>query len=478
MTTYGLHIDGATFPLVSSKFGGHLVDPVRHARHYGDVPLRLHWDLSLRFGASRLNHEDAWEIEPIFQTHEGFDPGIADWRDFSGKTARWHDARRSGAPVGNAYVYEHADIYEAALEFSARDGRRFEVQWFGLCNVYATPLWERVPFRIAAQITFEAITVECRAGESMSDVWRRLAAFCRYQRIVPTRSENASNQWRDRARTVPSKTLHAILEDCSDRRAAAAAARRPAAPNIGFRGSGHREDRSVSKLAFTKRLNMSRPSSWSIALVLLMGGNILAPATVPLMASKALAQDSRPVESKGMAARKEHRMDLNAFWRIIGQVRSASRDDQDFLRRVGARLDTLKPEELVEFQRHFLKMRAQSYSWELWGAAWLINDGCADDCFDYFRAWLISRGQQTFEKALEDPDALASLAAPKRGVIRSFEGFLQMPGDTYETKTGEEILDTAYEEQLLPKLDNRWDFKDTTEMRKRYPKLFAKYGRR
>ena len=234
----------------------------------------------------------------------------------------------------------------------------------------------------------------------------------------------------------------------------------------------------MSKLAFARRSDMPSPSSRLIALMLLMGGHLLAPVTVPVMASKALAQDSRNFESKDIAARKEHRMDLSAFWRIIGQVRSASRDDQDFLRRMGARLDTLKPEELVEFNRHLLKMLAQSYSWELWGAAWLINDGCADDCFDYFLGWLISRGRQTFEKALEDPDALASLAAAKRAVVRAFEAFLQMPGETYEIKTGEEIPDTAYEGAALPKLENRWDFEDNAEMAKRYPKLFAKYGRR
>jgi hypothetical protein len=178
MTTYGLHIDGAMFPLVSSEFGGHLLEPGRHARHYGHVPLRIRWYLSLGFATGRLNHEDAWEIEPVFETHDGFDPGISDWRDFGGKTVRWHDARQFGAPVGNAYVYEHADIYEAALVFSARDGARFEIHWSGLCDIHATALLsKRVPFRIAANITFEGITVECRASESMADVWRRLTKF-------------------------------------------------------------------------------------------------------------------------------------------------------------------------------------------------------------------------------------------------------------------------------------------------------------
>jgi len=185
MTTYGLRIGGATFPLVSSEFGGHLVNPWRYARHDPEVPWRLHWYLSVRFGAGRLDHEDALEVMPIFETHDGFDPGIADWRAFGGRTVRWHEAEQLGAKVGNAYVYEHADIYEAALAFSARDGDRFEVQWSGLCNVYADELWERVPFHIAADIAFEGITVDCGADESMSDVWRRLTTFADTSALSP-----------------------------------------------------------------------------------------------------------------------------------------------------------------------------------------------------------------------------------------------------------------------------------------------------
>jgi hypothetical protein len=128
----------------------------------------------------------SWKLNPIFETHDGFDPGIADWRDFSGRTMRWHDARQSGAPVGNAYVYEHADIYEAALVFSARDGAKFEIQWSGLCDLHAAPtLSKRIPFRITAEIRFDGIRVEYRAHESMRDISRRLARFAETSAFSP-----------------------------------------------------------------------------------------------------------------------------------------------------------------------------------------------------------------------------------------------------------------------------------------------------
>jgi hypothetical protein len=45
----------------------------------------------------------------------------------------------------------------------------------------------------------------------------------------------------------------------------------------------------------------------------------------------------------------------------------------------------------------------------LWGAAYVIEGGCSDDSFDYFRAYLISRGRAVYERAIADPDSLADI---------------------------------------------------------------------
>ena len=52
---------------------------------------------------------------------------------------------------------------------------------------------------------------------------------------------------------------------------------------------------------------------------------------------------------------------------------------------------------------------AQSYRIELWGAAYLLNGGCSDDCFEYFRGWLITQGRAVYEAVLADPDSLADV---------------------------------------------------------------------
>lgn len=47
----------------------------------------------------------------------------------------------------------------------------------------------------------------------------------------------------------------------------------------------------------------------------------------------------------------------------------------------------------------------------MWGAAYLIKDGvCSSDGFWYFQVWLIGLGREAFERAVANPDNLASVS--------------------------------------------------------------------
>jgi hypothetical protein len=165
-------------------------------------------------------------------------------------------------------------------------------------------------------------------------------------------------------------------------------------------------------------------------------------------------------------------MDANAFWKIIDETRSAARDDQDFLDKIAARLREMSPDELEEFEEHFNRIHQGSYARPLWGAAYLINGGCSDDGFEYFRAWLMAQGRETFEKAIHDPDSLATIDDPEG----ELEKFMYVACEVYETKTGHKMPDTALQGAAYPDLGEAWDFDDADEMKKRYPELFAIYG--
>ena len=50
----------------------------------------------------------------------------------------------------------------------------------------------------------------------------------------------------------------------------------------------------------------------------------------------------------------------------------------------------------------------------MWCAAYIMNGGCSDDSFEYFRLWVISRGKDVYQKAKANPDTLISQVAKEQ----------------------------------------------------------------
>ena len=201
-----------------------------------------------------------------------------------------------------------------------------------------------------------------------------------------------------------------------------------------------------------------------------------------LMALALLAGGSMAVACPALAQSQENAMDPGAFWKIVEDTRANSHNDDGFLRRISARLSKLTPEELLAYERRHSLLAAEAYTWKLWGAAYLMTGGCADDCFTNFRSWLMSLGRETFENALKDPDTLADAFGHggQRSIrvrVRSFEEFESMAPELYEVKTNREMPDSVFRVGALQlPADERWDFDNKAEMKKRYHRLFARYG--
>jgi hypothetical protein len=145
-----------------------------------------------------------------------------------------------------------------------------------------------------------------------------------------------------------------------------------------------------------------------------------------------------------------------------------------------AELAKIPADEVLGFGELLYRLHSESYRADLWGAAFLINGGCSDDGFDYFRAWLIAQGRSTYEAALDNPDSLASVALPDQ---MELEELLGLPADVYEELTGQ---DNFYDR--LPKAPRRdipdeefeiWSDGegdiDEAKARKVYPKLFEAF---
>ena len=95
-------------------------------------------------------------------------------------------------------------------------------------------------------------------------------------------------------------------------------------------------------------------------------------------------------------------MNEDQFWKIIEE----NKGDAD---RVTVALSKLTPEEIAAFHRAYYDHHNRLHRWNLWGAAYVINGGCSDDSFHYFKAWLIGKGKKVYDEAQADPDSIGPL---------------------------------------------------------------------
>ena len=153
------------------------------------------------------------------------------------------------------------------------------------------------------------------------------------------------------------------------------------------------------------------------------------------------------------------------FWKLIDKSRTASNNNyQTQISSLKTILLTLEPADIERFDNTFTALLAASYDYKLWGASYVINGGCSDDCFDYFRQYLIGHGKEKFYQTIKDPESCASWI--KSEEEDNWEG-LQYPAmEAYKQKTGKEIPKT-----YQPKFELKGKPFDEETVMKQYPKL-------
>ena len=132
------------------------------------------------------------------------------------------------------------------------------------------------------------------------------------------------------------------------------------------------------------------------------------------------------------------------------------------------RLAGLSPAAIVAFQRLLDERLDESYTWDLWAAAYLINGGCSDDGFDYFRGWLIGQGEGAYRDALRDPETLLAIAEPDT----EGEAMLYVAIEAYERLTGEELPPRPHARRAEP-AGAPWDEESVGA---KYPRLAARFS--
>lgn len=177
-------------------------------------------------------------------------------------------------------------------------------------------------------------------------------------------------------------------------------------------------------------------------------------------------------------------MDRDEFWGIVERARAEAGDTvpaegaEAAAERVTARLTELGPAAAIAFQQVYEALQAESYLNRLWAAAYLLQGGCSDDGFDYFRGWLVAQGRAVWERSVADPDSLADLAIDPDDDMIECEDMLGAAGRAHAAATGDDEAFWAELKAAGPNPPNSdlgedFDFDDPAEMRARLPRLAA-----
>lgn len=176
-------------------------------------------------------------------------------------------------------------------------------------------------------------------------------------------------------------------------------------------------------------------------------------------------------------------MTLKEFWEHIQKTRRT--DPDAHVERLVARLSKLSATKILAFDHRWNELHRAAYNWNLWGAAYLINGGCSDDGFEYFRDWLLLQGRKAYEAAVRDPDSLADVIDPDEGEVEmgchpGMDAWFRVTGSERDEE-GYAAFSAAYDARYpvtprMPRLGGRWDHDSDAQMRKRLPRLWALYN--
>jgi hypothetical protein len=198
-----------------------------------------------------------------------------------------------------------------------------------------------------------------------------------------------------------------------------------------------------------------------------------APTDKPGSSPKTLAPSPTQARQTQPTAQPAAQPAMNPFWDLISETRRAAGPDtgtqSELLR---DRLSKLGPPEILAFERWWRSLDRSLYTWQVWGAAFVIEDGCSDDCFRDFRAYVISLGPDAVRIATRSPDALAPIVS--NSDTGDWEGAKDMAPDAWSMATDSDFpLDTS-DLSGTPR-GVRWSDNQVPALLHRYPQLTSKF---
>lgn len=169
----------------------------------------------------------------------------------------------------------------------------------------------------------------------------------------------------------------------------------------------------------------------------------------------------------------EATMTRDEFWSFIEEHRDEAAGGELDTDAMFRSLSERMPEEIEAYQRVLDELRNAAYRWDLWAVAYLMNGGCSDDGFEYFRCWLISKGRGAYESALAAPETAARWLGDDE--IPECEELLYVGYRAYRQVTGQDPPPTGVIGSPEP-AGEPWDEDNLDELAESYPELWERFG--
>lgn len=177
------------------------------------------------------------------------------------------------------------------------------------------------------------------------------------------------------------------------------------------------------------------------------------------------------IKPKAVKAIDKRKIDDSLFWSIIEEARKNSSDNQEFIEKLQESLEAFKKGEIKKFGKLVIQKCNELHTWKHWALAYIVRGGCGDDAFDYFKAWVVSKGEYVFQSILNfDEDKIKSTFNEDA----QLEQLLYVAENAYENVAGDympepkmkavKISGIKFEENNIvgqyPRLCALFDYKD------------------
>jgi hypothetical protein len=166
------------------------------------------------------------------------------------------------------------------------------------------------------------------------------------------------------------------------------------------------------------------------------------------------------------------------YWNIIDKSLKNARDQSRQEQFLTKEIEKLTTSEIIGFRLRTDRLLYDTYNSKMWCAAYIMNGGCSDDMFEYFRNWVISMGKEVYYKAKDNPDSLIEVTDGSE--FYEFESFWYVALNAFKNKTGNDLYDYVDYEKFLthegkyPQFEFTWEEEDTESMKNICPMLFDK----